>query len=447
MVNQWRLFVQRYPALGRRSIYWPLGVAAVIMAVGVGRRLVAEWYSGPPEQGSFNAFIFGSFGAYSDVTSLYVRDQLWTHPIPYFNYPLEYPVGIGLLSWLANWMTSGMVPYYLLTAAVLVACGLGTIWLARQFEDANPWLLALWPTLALYIVMNWDALSLLPTVAALLLFRRDCDGWGALALTAAVWAKFFPIVLVPLVIWDRGLRGRWRDAGRIAGIFGLGSLLINAPFALQLWPPGLRESWLYFFRFNQERPIQNWSANLWNLVDGLGLSTGQINFLSALLLLAGLALVLGLLALAHHQGHGLGRDLLLPAAVALIGWFLFINKVYSVQYSWWIAVLFALIAARSTLATSLAAAFAAADLVYCMAIFNEFYLGWSARNAAAADWMYAQAIWPATLLRETLTLAIIVWAAWQLLRPFRSRRPDLSWLDGPVLARNGERTEAEALTR
>ena len=32
-----------------------------------------------------------ALGAYSDITQLYFRDALWQHPLPYVDYPLEYP--------------------------------------------------------------------------------------------------------------------------------------------------------------------------------------------------------------------------------------------------------------------------------------------------------------------------------------------------------------------
>jgi hypothetical protein len=404
----------------RSTVIWPMVVAAAMMLLGVALRIPTADYTGPRKQGAFNAYIFQFLGGYSDITSLYIRDQLWRQPVPYFEYPLEYPVGIGLLTWLINSLTNGLMPYFLATAAVLVGSGLLMIWLAHYFDSANLWLLALWPTLPLYVVMNWDMLALLPTVAALVLFRYNRDGWGGLLLAIAIWTKFFPIILVPLVVFERVLRRRWQDAATIVGVISVASVIINAPFAIQITPDGvkLREGWLHFFRFNQERPPQHWSANFWEIFERFGIrpSTEQINTYSALLLILGLGVVMLLMYNTWRRGLKQTQDLLLPASLAFIGWFFFINKVYSCQYSFWIAVLLALLAARSAVAVGLAVIFGAADFIYCMSIFIEFYLGWSDKNPAAA-WAYAQLVWPTTVLREGVILAIIAWAAWQIARP------------------------------
>src|SRR4051794_12267754 len=193
------------------------------MAIGVALRLRTAHYTGAPEQGEFNAYIFGQLGAYSDVTSLYIRDHLWNDPVPYFGYPLEYPVGIGLVTWAITALTDGMMAYLLVTAAVLVAAGLLVVWLGRYFTGANLWLLALSPSLALYVVLNWDLLGILPMIATLILLRRNRDGWAALVLAGAVWMKLFPIVLLPVALLDRILKRRWRDTALLGGVFALAS--------------------------------------------------------------------------------------------------------------------------------------------------------------------------------------------------------------------------------
>jgi hypothetical protein len=308
---------------------------------------------------------------------------------------------------------------------VLIVAGVLMIALAHSFKDANLWLLALWPTLPLYAVMNWDLLALLPTVAALALFRDDRDGWGALLLAIAISTKFFPIVLVPLVLWERALRRRWRPALLIGGVVGVASLVINAPFALQLTADGvrLRDGWLHFFRFNQQRGPERISANIWEIWERFATkpSTEQINTYSAVLLILGILVIMVLMWYAARPRMAHMRHILLPASLAAVAWFFFINKIYSCQYSYWMAVLLALLAARSAFVTGLAAIFASVDLFYYAAIFIEFYLGWSQQNPAA-PWVYAQLVWPMTVLREGLILVIIGWASWQIVRPLSRQR-------------------------
>ena len=90
------------------------------------------------------------------------------------------------------------------------------------------------------------------------------------------------------------------------------------------------------------------------------LPLAQINTLSAVLLAGGVALIMALMWYSRLREAGKARDLLLPASLAAIGWFFLINKVYSPQYSLWLAVLLALLAAPPALAV----AFAAVDVLY-----------------------------------------------------------------------------------
>ncbi len=392
-----------------RSLIGPLVVSTVMMLWGVLLRAPTATYTGPPDQAAFNIHIFEHLGAYSDITSLYFRDQLWHHRMPYFDYYVEYPVLMGWLIWLIGFVNTGVMPYLLATATVMLLCGLVTVWLGGYFKGANLWLLALSPTLPLYVVLNWDLFGIMLTVAALLLFHRNRDGWASVLLAAAVWTKFFPIVLVPLVLFDRVLKSRWQDAALIAGVFGLVSLLINGPVALMYTEQGwqLRDTWLHFFRFNQSRGSE---LNFWTFFHGYQLTLQQINTLSALLLIVGIGIILLLMWQGSRHRRGTGPELLLLASLAAIGWFFFINKVYSPQYSLWLAVLLALVAARPALAV----AFAAVDLSYFAGSFIILYL--AVTQNPAQDWFFVQALFPTMALREAVILAIVLYAGWRLVR-------------------------------
>ncbi|WP_026369735.1 glycosyltransferase 87 family protein [Kallotenue papyrolyticum] len=388
----------------------PLLTAAAALLLGVLLRLPTANFSGPPTQSDFNRYIFQHLGAYSDITSLWFRDQLWNHPVPYLDYALEYPVGLGLLIWLISAGSVDVMGYFLLTAVVLIGCGLLTVALVARFPAANPWLLALAPALPLYGVLNWDLASILLMVAALLALRQRREGWGALLLALAIWTKFFPIVLAPLVLLERVLQRRWRDALRFGAVIVGVSLALNLPVALQRSAAGwqVRESWLHFFRFNQQRPRE---VNLWNLFDRWGLTLEQINLFSALLLVGGLGGLALLLVWQHARDRAWHQEVLLPAALAAIAWFFFINKVYSPQYSLWLITLLALLAAPPLLV----ALFGAVDIMYFAASFVLLYL--SETGNPASGWFYGAAMLPAMVLRETLILVMILYALWRIVQP------------------------------
>src|SRR5262245_46538483 len=82
----------------------PLLVGLVLMVASLLLRLPTAYFTGSADQPSFNSYIVRFAGAYSDIPSLYFRDALWRHPIPYVDYPLEYPVGMGSVIWLLGFV-------------------------------------------------------------------------------------------------------------------------------------------------------------------------------------------------------------------------------------------------------------------------------------------------------------------------------------------------------
>ena len=125
------------------SLGGPLLVAAIMMVWGIILRAPTATYAGPNDQSAFNLHIFSHLGAYSDITSLWFRDQLWNHPVPFFGYNLEYPVGMGLVIWIAGFANTSVTAYLLATGAIMLVSGLLVVWLSRYFAGANIWLLAL----------------------------------------------------------------------------------------------------------------------------------------------------------------------------------------------------------------------------------------------------------------------------------------------------------------
>ncbi len=381
----------------------PLLAAAIMLGLGFWLRWSNLRYAGLPTQGDYNNYAFNHFG-YSDIVSLYYRDKLIGRPRPFLDYPFEYPVGLGLLVYGLN-AVRRMQPYFLWTSAFLAACGLAIAWLVPRFPRGRVWLLALSPALALYVNLNWDMWPVLLTVVALLLFVRGHDGWGAAVLTAAIWTKFFPLVILPLILAERARQGRWRAAGRIAGVFGLVSAVLNAPLLV-----ARPSAWLYFFEQSRTRGRE---VNLWNFFDRWKLTTAQINTLSLALLIAGLAVFTYMVWRGRENAF-------LPAACAALAWFFFVNKVYSPQYSLWIVALLAVAGA----APAVAAAWSAADLLYFGASFLT--LGLIRFGGGPTSWFFEHGLFPAMAIREGMLLVVTGWCLWRMYTDrFVIPQPDL----------------------
>jgi uncharacterized membrane protein len=408
----------RSPAAARRWRTWgPLIAGAALMAYGIALRRSTFSYTGPPTQGAFNTFVFAHLGAYSDIASLYFRNHMWQHALPYVHYPFEYPVGTGLFAWVASLVGSGVGGYLAVSAAVLALCGLLTIWLIGRLHGANPWLLALSPALATYVVLNWDLLSIAALVLALVLFDRRRDSWGAVALGVATWTKFFPIIALPVLLWFRLLdarhgRERVRVSARIVVPFLLTSVAFNAPFMFKSGPHGslvLSSNWLHFFRYNARR---TGGGGLWALIDHGHLPLSAVNAASFTATFVGIALVLAASAWARRRRGALSYELLGPAMLACFGVFFFFIKIYSPQYGLWVMALLAIAGAP----VALAVAFASADLAFFVSAFA------SARMGPNDTWFNVNVVNSWVAVREAVLLVVLGWAVWSIVKP-RVKRP------------------------
>jgi glycosyl transferase family 87 len=396
-----------------RSPAGPVVLGAVLMGAGIALRWPVFDYAGPRRQVPFNQYVFDhSWAAYSDIASLFFRDGLWRHPIPYFDYRLEYPVVTGAFVYAVNGLARGATAYFVASAAVLAGLGAATIALIRRVPGSNVWLLAVSPAIVLYSAMNWDWLALLPTVGALILYLRGRDGWAGALLAVATGAKLFPALLLPFALLVAVLERRFRAAAAGAAAFVLVTLAINLPVALQSSGGGglvIRKGWAWFYKFNVKRPPE---ISIYHYVRPSSLGTAGINRVS------GIALVVGLIALlvvtARRFRREQSRAVLVPAFATALLVFFFVNKVYSPQYSLWVMALLALRGAPLWLA----GAFAAVDLVTTYVGFHQF-----AVHGQPAHHDYITGVLnPAGAVREVAIAAVLALFASGLARRDRVAR-------------------------
>lgn len=403
----------------RLSESWPKGpllVAGGILLGGVLLRLPVFAYGGHATQAAFNRYIFQHPGSYTDISSLFFRDRLWLHPAPYFDYKFEYPVVTGAFVWLLSFIHTSVTSYTLASAAVLCTLGLVTVWLVHQYEGSKVWVLAAAPVLGLDAILNWDLLAITFTVAALLLYQRERDGWAGGMLSLAVWAKLFPLLLLPLIVLARARERKWRSLGRGLLSFGLVSAVINLPVAFQRAAAGggfvVRSGWAWFYTFNERRRDV---GGLWWFFGWLHPKAPELNRVSAVLL------ALALVAVAAAMLLGARRvppsRLVAPAFLALVAWFVFINRVYSPQFGLWVVVLLALAGAPLWLAIT----FLVVDTGFYLVVFFGFEAGTHS--------YFINITRPATGVRELVLLASVAWGIQRLARaaPPLKPTPQAGW--------------------
>jgi uncharacterized membrane protein len=267
--------------------------------------------------------------------------------VPYRDFALEYPPGA-----LAMFVVPAAFGNYAAAFAwEMAVCGLALVAVVAMVRREAAFYVALAPVLAGALILSrFDLWPALLTVAALAALLREHHrlGWGLLG--AAVAAKLWPLVVVPLaLVWSY-------RAGRLrAALVGLAVVaVVFAPFAL-LAPHGLWNS----LRGQASRPLQieSLGASLFTTFGDPNVMTSHgsqniaghdsVATLFALLQVA----VLVALWVAFARGPATGDRLLRYSAGAVCAFIAF-GKVLSPQFLLWLIPLVPLVRGRRGLAAT-----------------------------------------------------------------------------------------------
>lgn len=322
------------PLLKSLSRHWLLPVIAGLVVAIAGLALksaCAPWSWG----GSAETY---ARLCYSDLGPLYWVRGLADGIVPYFdNYQgqyVEYPVLTGMWMWLIAVITHAMVggpsvgTFVALTWVTSVIFIVGTLALMARNATGNrhaSWWLALSPALLLTLGINWDALAVLCTVAALVFYQRGRPAVAGLAIGIGAAAKLFPALLLVPLIANALSRRKLNDSIRLVAV-ALGSwLALNLPFIIFA-----RDGWWEFYRFSRERGID--FGSLWlglSYVFNITITTEQANTYG--LVAVGITSLLILLFARRLSIY--------HASFIIIAVFVLANKVYSPQYWLWLSAL------------------------------------------------------------------------------------------------------------
>jgi uncharacterized membrane protein len=261
--------------------------------------------------------------------------------IPYRDFAVEYPPG-ALTVFI---LPAAFANYASAFAWEMAVCGVVLVAVVAAIRREAAFYVALAPVLAGSLILSrfdlWPALLTVAALAALLRERHRL-GWGLLG--AAVAAKLWPLVIVPLaLVWSY-------RAGRIrASLVGLAvAAAVFAPFAI-LAPHGLWDS----LRGQASRPLQieSLGASLFtafgspHVISSHGSQNvaghGSIAALFALLQVT----VLVALWIAFVRGPATGDRLVRYSAAAVCAFIAF-GKVLSPQFLLWLIPLVPLVRGR-----------------------------------------------------------------------------------------------------
>ncbi len=390
------------PALVMR--YGPYLVASILLVLGYIHYSEGAFFS--LSERYYRAWAFPEF-RYSDLIWLYLRDGLANQPIPYLDYPLEYPPLTGVVTFFLSFLPD-LPSYYLGTYLVLAVSALATIWSLRRLPGANPWLFAAAPALFFYTGHQWDGIAIGVTALSLVAICRGREHLGTLGLAVGVSLKLFPIVFVAALVIDRLRRRQWRAAATIAAIFSLATVAFNLPVAL-----ADVEGWGFFFHWNRDRLADSGIWVLWR-----GLPTTDTTTYSLIAVALG-GLVITALAL---RARG---PLVLPLGATYLVWWMLVNKTFTTHLILWVFFAIALLG----LSWWLWGAVVAADLVgFQLGNFLNLYNVPEYEHAPLIHKAVISLYEPFQIVRSAILLAVVAWSVLAM----RRGRPATLWHGPPV---------------
>jgi uncharacterized membrane protein len=330
----------------------------------------------------------GGHTAISDLPRVFLHRGVRPDALPYLDKVVEYPVGAGLLLYLAALVSATPFGVLVVTGVVSAAlCVAITVVLERRV-GARAWRWAVAAPVMLYAFQNWDVFAVAALLLGVLAFdrRRDVAAGAALGVGAVV--KLFPAVALPPLAARRWAQGDRRGATRLLGAAAAVVVAVNLPVAVAN-PAG----WRWAFSFQSARQATWGSAEFWLLrLGGAPVHGGTGSALANALSFVALALGLGALTVfaARRPITAAG------AAGAAIAIFLLANKVYSPTYDLWLVVFFALL----PLPRRLWLAFCALDVAVFATVYGYFHWGVSGATVHVAL--------PALVALRTIVLVIFV---------------------------------------
>jgi len=334
------------------------------------------------------AFRDGGQHALSDLPGVYLHRHVGPGGLPYLDRPLEYPVGAGILLYLATLIAPSPIGVLAVTAlASSAVCVCITVALERRV-GSRAWRWALATPVLLFAFQNWDLFAIGAMLVGLFAFERRRDVSAGAALAVGAFVKLFPAVLVPPLAAVRWAQGDRRGARRLVVSSAAVFAVLNVP-VLVASPQG----WWWPFAF-QGRRGATWGS-VWVYVERLaGLpETGPAaahfaNVVSPVALGLGLAWLIARTLTARLPAAAVAG-----AAVAIL---LLTNKVYSPTYDVWLVAFFVLL----PLSRRVWIAFCAVDLAIYIAVY-AYFGGLEPRGVV-------HGVLPALVLIRTLVLVTVV---------------------------------------
>lgn len=339
---------------------------------------------------------------YSDLPALFeargLKDNAW--PYSSNENSVEYPVITGLVMYATSFLANSPISYFNINIFFLALLLITTVIIARRIRPEFAYLIPIAPAMIASLYINWDLWAIATMMLAIYWFDQKKYLISALTLGLSISTKFLPIFLLLPIIFILWREKGFRQVIKYVATVALTWLVINLPFALTT-PVG----WWRFYKVNLERG-PDWGS-IWLALQELGLNLTNLNYLSILLLLIGIASVTVLLFELRYIPTLASVAFLILAAVMIA------SKVYSPQYVLWLTPL-AVIALTNKKDLHAFWLWQATEVIYHLAIWQHLALVTNAKFGLPAT---AYAV--ATLIRIGGTIYLMAVLARRALKTER----------------------------
>jgi uncharacterized membrane protein len=333
----------------RDRVWTPARIVIVLAMLMFGLHWVQK---APCQDGTWQDYEQYRHFCYTDIVALYYGEHLNEGKVPYFDWPVEYPVLTGYMMGALglpvhdlgkdNPDLNQVQAFYNLNALVLSAFGIAAVAVVVALRRRRPWdgaLFALAPAILVTATVNWDLFAVGLTAFFLLAWARRWPAAAGVMLGLATAAKFYPLFLAgPLIVL--ALRtGRWRSAAVTIGTGAATWIVANAPVYLFA-----RDGWDRFWHLSNERGV-DWGT-FWYIGAHMPISPNPNGGLAPFTWLGSHVTSLNLLTYALFGFGCIGvlllgllaptRPRLAQLAFLVVALFLLTSKVWSQQFVLWL---------------------------------------------------------------------------------------------------------------
>ena len=244
--------------------------------------------------------------------------------------PVEYPVIIGLIIWLTKLITPvtevARNQYFLINAALIAVFFVIMANMSANLTGKRLIkYLILSPAIFFSLYLNWDLVVMVPLIYSIYAFEKERFNSSAISLAVAISAKFFPIMLLPIISIFFIKKNQNKLLIRFLSICSLSWLTINLPFIIFF-----REGWSYFYIFSYKRSLGE--GSIYSLINILGY---EKDFSLVYIILNLLIFLTFLIYLSRtHE-----IITLITGSFWAVLVFTFFGKQYSMQYVLWLTPL------------------------------------------------------------------------------------------------------------